>query len=146
MPGFQTLIKIKVKWKFINRFIKFKKLHFTKLLQICLLFFFRDGIKIFILSKSQHCYGLVCELTKQLLQEINKYCAEYEAWQIILLTLITHLCLQYASAFVFDSELSLFMRTKQNFFYYIKKIPIVNNYIQKELGKVWFFSYSSFFF
>lgn len=67
---------------------------------------------------------------------VNLFCADYEAWQIILLTLVTYICMTWAYDFLFGHDLPVTTRLKLSFFYYIKKFPIVQKYIQKEVGKV----------
>ncbi|XP_077999226.1 sphingosine-1-phosphate lyase 1-like [Glandiceps talaboti] len=75
------------------------------------------------------------QMLNQTRHEINNYCTDVEAWQLILYTLVCTLVGVWLYAFLFDHELSLRKRIKLSFFRYVRYVPFVGTLIQKEIDK-----------
>ncbi|XP_077352552.1 sphingosine-1-phosphate lyase 1 [Festucalex cinctus] len=68
-------------------------------------------------------------------RQVNTHCRDFEAWQIIGVTLITTLAAVWLKGFLFQQE-SLLSRMKKQFFRVIRKIPFVGGAIQRRINTV----------
>lgn len=73
------------------------------------------------------------ECTKVLTKSINKACGNREPWQIVTITATTVLSAVWLWNLINQDE-SVYSRTKKRFFRLIKKIPMVEARIEKEIG------------
>jgi len=76
---------------------------------------------------------VAAEYTRWLQLEVNNRCEAYEAWQLISMSILTCLVLRYIHDFFADSPLPVSKRIKLTFFRYIRFIPQVQAYVDKQM-------------